>query len=100
MVVRLLGCILGCILGLWRAVCPRSYLYTFCSAHSVCSVLIQTPLNVPRWAPGPLAKVKRASGKSLRNLGSSTVRPTTPLVDLVLSGTSRLFCHRLELEGV
>ncbi len=37
------------------------------SAHSVRSSLSHTPLNVPRWARGPL-KWKRASGNCLRNL--------------------------------
>ncbi len=41
-------------------------------------------------------KRKRASGNCLRNSGCSTVRPTTPLVDLVLNGMSRLLCHRLQ----
>jgi hypothetical protein len=49
-------------------VCPYLYCCSFFSAHSVCYLLSHTPLNVPCWAPGPLAKVKRALGNCSRNL--------------------------------
>jgi hypothetical protein len=55
------------------------YCCSFSSAHSVCSLLSHTPLNVPCWARRPLLKWKRTSGNCSRNSGCSTVRPTTPL---------------------
>jgi hypothetical protein len=38
------------------------YCCSFSSAHSVCSSLSHTPLNVPCWASRPLLKWKRARG--------------------------------------
>jgi hypothetical protein len=81
------ACLVCALVGLCRG--PHLYCCSFSSAHSVCSSLSHTPLHVPCWAVRPLLKWKRALGKSLRNLGCSTVRPTTP-PPWVPQGTSLL----------